>query len=216
MLTALVSIGVSQKRAISREEFSERYSSAMERSKKFSRTHDSKRLTIVGGVVKTVTWKWIYTERFNSHLKFQEDSGKGATSFEMINIAENTFCKIGDGEWEKTEGPCDVRVPWMVTQMSWMMKSVAKSEFFTESLVESGNNRTLYMELGQIPKRKTPSGFETSPITYESLFVMDSEGRIISQEYTSFETGTKKGRPEWVDTFNYKQRNIKIAVPRVK
>ena len=207
-LAALVSIGFSQKRAITREEFSERYSAALERSKEFPRTHDSKQVATVGGNVRSFTWKWMYAEQFNSHLKFEEKSAKGVVSFEMISIAENTFCKIGDGEWKKTQGTCDVRVPWMVTQMSWMMESGAKSEFFVESITDG----IRYTEIGRFPKRTLPSGNEAPPRTYESVFVTDAKGRMVSQEYTSYETGTIKGPPKWIDTFTY-DPNIKIEAP---
>lgn len=216
MLTTLVSIGVSQKRVISREEFAESYTTAIERSKEFPRIHDSKQVATVGGEVRSFTWKWVYAEKFSSHLKFEEKTSKGVVTFEMITIAENTFCKIGGGEWTKTQGTCDVRGPWMVTQMSWMMESAAKSEFFAESIVNSSTYSTRYTEIGRVPKRTLPSGYEAPPRTYESVFVTDEKGRIVSQEYTSYESGTKKGPPKWVDSFDYNQTNLKIEAPQVK
>lgn len=204
-LATLVSVGFSQKRDITREEFSESYSAALERSKDFPRTHESKQVSNVS----TRIWKWVYAEGFNSRLKYGEKSDKGVISFEMITIAESTFCKIGDGEWKKTQRTCDVRVPWAIIQMSWMMESGAKSEFFVESIAEN----TRYTEIGRLPKRTLPSGNQAQPRTYESVFVTDGKGRMVRQEYTGYETGTKKGPPTWIDTFTYDQKNLKIEAP---
>ncbi len=212
-ITAVTS-GISQKVPIGHEKFSETYSAAFERSKEFARVHDSKSTnTMMGGNVKTTTWNWNYDGKFDSHLTFTETSGEANFRFEMINLGENTFCRIGVEDWKKVQGTCNVRVGWMVTQMSRMMESGAESQFFEESLLQFGEKTTRYTEVGKLEKRKASTGIEIPPMTYESVFTTDAKGRLTKQEYTRYPTGSKSGTPSWVDLISYGNKGTKIEAP---
>lgn len=217
IVMASVMSGISQRVAITREQFSTSYYAAVERSKGFARIHESKSVnTMMGGNVKSTTWKWNYDGKYSSHLVFTETSAESDFRFEMISMDEHTFCKIGGEDWKKVQGVCNVRVPWVTTQLSRMMESGADSQFFEEPHLESVEKTKSYTEIGKVEKRKMPSGLEIPPMTYESVFTIDAKGRLTKQEYTRYPTGSKKGQPTWVDLIDYGPKVPKIEAPQLK
>ena len=202
-LFLIASSVVGQRTSLSREDFEASYFAADGLTKSFPRIHESESKGSIGGRLKVRKWRWIYGAPYTSSLRFEEIGSDGNRTFEMINIRESTYC--GDGtSWRKVDGgACQFPAPWAVTQLSWMMKLGAKSEFTEEKMVRAGEAIIKYTEFANLEKRRLPSGAEAPAGSYESTFIIDSKGRFVRIEYKGFVSGSKEMTSSWIDTFKY-------------
>lgn len=217
ILLAIVLLGFtgvfSQKVVVTRDEVSAAYSLAVEKARELPRVHNSKSSSMMDGGSYSLQWTWEHANPYRYRMVFEEEKNEGFLRVEMINSEEKTFCKINDGAWTQTAGTCSVRAPWMVTQMSRMMNTNASSEFSMEIVEMNGQKLRKYAEVARLAKRMTTSGKEIPPSSYESIFWVDSMGRITRQEYKSTSSESKRSTSTWVDTYVYVS-SLTFDVPR--
>jgi hypothetical protein len=201
----------SQRTALTRAKFSEAYASAQEKAREFSRVHDSQVIDFSDGVpVFTMTWKWEYENRLRSRLAYELKGNEGTIRLEMVKLADKKFCKVNNGNWSEVSGLCPVSAPWEMTQRERMMYGNAPSEFYVEQVELDGQKLQKYCEFGKIERFTLPNGVEVQPSSYESVFFVDSKGRVMKQEQKE----TKSGREieTWNDRFTYLP-SVKITAP---
>jgi hypothetical protein len=195
----------SQSVSITRDVYANSYAAANEKAREFDRRHDSQLIQFADGrtVEAALTWKWEYASEYRSRLVYEQKDKKGAIKFEMVVLADKTFCKVGDNAWVQTVGTCSVRASWSVTQMSRMMDATASSEFSLESVQVDGQKLKKYKEIGRYGRRTLPSGAEAAPSFYDTAFWVDSKGRIVRQEYKRTGTEPTVVTSTWIDTVTY-------------
>ena len=200
-----------QPKAISKDMFAKAYDNALEKGREFSRVHRSTSIRFWDREeTERMTWVWEYDEPDKHRLVFEQRLRGQLFRLERVNLEDKTYCKTDTGEWQVETGTCSSKLPWMITQQSYMLRPGTETMFKAEQAVMDGVKYTVFSESGTFTAR--PPGKQPISSLYESKFWVDDIGRIVRQKYRSRIVGTDHDSATWDDEHTYDAK-VRVTAP---
>ena len=197
---------------ISRNEYSNAYSSALEKSREYSRHQTSKLVKSLNGSVRILLWDWEYELPYKHRLVFEEKTAEKNSRFERISLEYKTFCKADDADWVIETGSCETSLPWVITQQSYMLSTRASSKFTSEQQSINGRKVRSYREYALFGSVSGVGGTGSFSHYNECIFWVDGTGRLIKQSFKSGAVGSNQIYGSWDDEIDY-ERSVKVEAP---
>jgi hypothetical protein len=202
-----------QANPISREDYSAAYKSAVEKSEKYSRQHKSRLVKYMNGDEHFVrSWDWEYEFPYKHRMIFDERTVERRSRLERVSLESKTFCKADNGNWVIETGACQAQLPWMLTQLSYMLRPNASSKLTSEQQSINGSKSWSYREYALFGSSSGANGKDNFSRYYDSIFWVDSTGRLTKQSFKSGALDAKQVFETWDDEIHY-DGTIKVEEP---
>src|SRR5260221_462075 len=143
----LSGIVFSQGKEIKKDEFSQIYYSALDKSREVDRRMDSKLEYYRDGTTTTTEeWLYEYLAPYTRRLVYQKIIDGKTTRIEEVNIDDNNYCRFDDRSWERRSTNCLTGFTALMSQASHQVGGIVSSQFTVEDGNLNGAKAKLYRE----------------------------------------------------------------------